>query len=49
MMATSHFRGRMNKDYKPNDEVYTPPYIFEALGLHFDLDVCGPVGATMGG
>jgi hypothetical protein len=42
--GVSHFIGRMNKDYKPNDEVYTPPYIFEALGLEFDLDVCGPVG-----
>jgi hypothetical protein len=37
-------RGRMHKDYRPNDDVYTPPYIFEALGLEFDLDVCGPVG-----
>jgi hypothetical protein len=41
---TSHLRGLMRPDYKPNDEVYTPPYIFEALGLEFDLDVCGPVG-----
>jgi len=31
--GVSHFRGRMNKDYKPKDEVYTPPYIFEALSL----------------
>ena len=37
-------RGNMNKDYRPNDEIYTPPHIFEALGLEFDLDVCGPVG-----
>ena len=26
------------------DDYYTPPYIFEALGLHFDLDVAAPVG-----
>ncbi len=27
---------------KPNDDYYTPPEIFEALGLTFDLDVCAP-------
>ena len=27
-----------------NDECYTPPEIFEALGLTFDLDVCAPIG-----
>ena len=37
-------RGRLNPEYRPNDEVYTPPYIFEALRLEFDLDVCGPIG-----
>ena len=41
---TSHLRGKMRPNYKPNDEVYTPPHIFEALKLEFDLDVCGPVG-----
>ena len=41
---TSFLRGKMNKDYKPNDEVYTPPIVFQSLGLEFDLDVCAPVG-----
>lgn len=26
-----------------NDEWYTPPWIFDAAGLTFDLDVCAPV------
>lgn len=30
----------------PNDECYTPPYIFEALGLTFDLDVASPEKTT---
>jgi hypothetical protein len=42
--GVSHLRGLMRPDYRPNDEVYTPPHIFEALGLEFDLDVCGPIG-----
>lgn len=25
-----------------NDELYTPKYIFDALGLEFDLDPCSP-------
>jgi hypothetical protein len=29
---------------KPNDDYYTPPEVFEALGLRFDLDVCAPHG-----
>ena len=44
MMKNGFVRGKMNKDYKPNNEVYTPPELFEALGLEFDLDVCGPEG-----
>ena len=28
------------------DDYYTPPFIFEALGLHFDLDVSGPAGGV---
>ena len=27
-----------------SDDYYTPPHIFERLGLHFDLDVCAPPG-----
>ncbi len=26
-----------------NDELYTPKWIFDSLGLEFDLDVCAPV------
>ena len=44
MMKNGFVRGHMNKDYKPNDDVYTPPELFEALGLQFDLDVCAPKG-----
>lgn len=28
------------------DDYYTPPHIFEALGLTFDLDVCAPPGGV---
>ena len=27
-----------------SDDWYTPPEVFETLGLHFDLDVCAPKG-----
>jgi hypothetical protein len=34
-------------DYKgKNDECFTPPEVFEALGIDFDLDVCAPVGGV---
>ena len=44
MNVNGVLRGRMNPDYRPNDEVYTPKEVFDALGLLFDLDVCGPKG-----
>jgi hypothetical protein len=28
------------------DDFYTPPEVFEALGLEFDLDVCAPPGGV---
>lgn len=28
------------------DDYYTPPQVFEALGLRFDLDVCAPPGGV---
>jgi hypothetical protein len=28
------------------DEVYTPPALFEKLGITFDLDVCAPEGGV---
>lgn len=36
--------GRAKDNYSPNDSLYTPPEIFEALNLTFDLDVCAPAG-----
>ena len=29
-----------------NDEQYTPSWIFNVLGVRFDLDVCAPIGGT---
>jgi len=33
-------------DHGTSDDYYTPPYIFKALGLEFDLDVCAPPGGV---
>ena len=30
-----------------SDDYYTPKWIFEALGEHFDLDVCAPPGGVI--
>lgn len=30
--------------YATTDDVYSPPHIFERLGLQFDIDVCAPPG-----
>ena len=36
-----------NKEGHPsNNEFYTPPWVFEKLGLTFDLDVCAPCGGV---
>ena len=36
-----------SKTGKPkNDECYTPAWIFDGLGVRFDLDVCAPIGGT---
>jgi hypothetical protein len=29
---------------RDSDEQYTPKWIFDALGVEFDLDVCAPQG-----
>lgn len=29
-----------------SDDCYTPPHVFESLGLEFDLDVCAPPGGA---
>ena len=31
---------------RDSDEQYTPKWIFEALNVEFDLDVCAPVGGV---
>lgn len=41
-------KGGMGSHSRPNDgatfEWYTPPGLFDALGLEFELDPCAPVG-----
>ena len=34
--------GQADIDHETSDDWYTPPYIFEALGLDFELDVSAP-------
>ena len=36
--------GYKSPSYQKNDEHYSPAWIFEKLGVVFDLDVCGPIG-----
>ena len=38
-------QSKSRKNYTPADDYYTPAYIFQALGLTFDLDVCAPKDA----
>ena len=33
-------------DHDTSDDYYTPPFIFEALGVEFDLDVSAPPGGV---
>lgn len=33
-------------DNGTTDDYYTPPYIFKALGVEFDIDVCAPLGGV---
>ena len=36
-----------NKPYDPNkDEQYTPKWLFERMGIVFDLDVAAPIGGA---
>lgn len=36
-----------NQEGRPkNDDFYTPKWLFDELGLRFDLDVCAPEGGT---
>jgi len=34
------------KNLADNDEHYTQPWVFERLGVKFDLDVCAPCGGV---
>jgi hypothetical protein len=36
--------GNRSDDYKPNDQYYTPEWIFKKLAIRFDLDVASPEG-----
>ena len=38
--------GLRKQNYKPNDEYFTPSWIFELLNLNFDLDVSSPEGGV---
>lgn len=37
-------QGNRSENYRPNDEYYTPGWIFEKLELEFEVDVAAPVG-----
>jgi len=34
--------GHNEIDHGTSDDYYTPPFIFEGLGLRFEMDVCSP-------
>ncbi|NBT69784.1 MAG: hypothetical protein EBT78_18715 [Betaproteobacteria bacterium] len=36
--------GHNEINHDTSDDYYTPPFIFEALGVKFDMDVCAPPG-----
>jgi hypothetical protein len=38
--------GLKKAGYRPNDDYYTPKWIFEKLNLNFDLDVSAPIGGV---
>ena len=44
-MKADH-RARISPDYVADDDYYTPAWVFDALGLEFDMDVCAPVGGV---
>lgn len=35
-----------DKNYRPNDQYFTPKYVFDSLGLEFDLDPAHPPQPT---
>jgi hypothetical protein len=38
--------GNRKENYSPNNDYYTPKWVFEKLNLHFDIDVCAPTGGV---
>src|SRR4026209_1061522 len=36
----------VQQELATRDDYYTPPQVFDALGLRFDLDVCAPPGGV---
>ncbi len=46
-MATYiRYQGNRSDGYRPNDEFYTPAWIFEKLAIEFDVDVASPKGGV---
>jgi hypothetical protein len=45
MNKYSHM-SRTNINYKPENDYYTPSWVFEKLSIKFDLDVCAPIGGV---
>lgn len=43
-MATTPPLFPMDVSVQTTDDYWTPPWIFEAMGLEFDVDVCAPPG-----
>lgn len=39
-------KSRKRESYTPANDYYTPKWVFDGLGLKFDLDVCAPEGGT---
>lgn len=37
---------KQRPEYKENNDYYTPKWIFDKLGVQFDLDVCAPCGGV---
>ena len=40
------YQGNRSANYRPNDEFYTPAWVFERLDIEFDIDVAAPVGGV---
>ena len=39
-------RSLNDPEYKPRDQYYTPKWVFDALGMTFNVDVCAPIGGV---